>query len=238
MPTVSRTLQRPASADASHGDRIRRLGAACVAGGLLGVAITTAQLIHATSSATADDLWRSPWSSGTFIVVGLLWCLSHLLVLAGLVGMRRSGHGGAGRAAATGAALAIAGTAVILAGEIAGLTIGDRSEDSGAAAAVGAVYGVGTLLAVIGLALYGRQVLRTGTWTGWRRWTPLALAAWGVMLLWLPLTPLAPTGALVIDALFVALGVALWTQPSPAHPRRDELAHDGGLGAGTAPAST
>lgn len=215
MPTAAGTLPHPAPTGASADDRVRPLGAACAAGGLLGVLVTTVQVIHATSSSTPDDLWRSPWSSGAFIVVGLLWCVSHVLVLAGLVGLRRSRHGGPGRAAAAGAALAIAGTALILVGEIAGMTIGDRSEDSGAAGAVAAVYGVGTLLAVIGLALLGREVLRTGSWTGWRRGIPLALAGWGVMLLWLPLTPLAPVGSLVIDALFVALGVALYTQPSP-----------------------
>ena len=225
MSTSARSLPRSAPPGAaatttSADRRVRTLGAACVAGGLLGVLISTAQVVHATSSATPDELWRFPWSSGTFVVVGLLWCLSHVLVLAGLVGLRRSGHGGPARAAAVGAALALAGTSLILAGEIAGLTIGDEAEDSSAAGLVGAVYGLGTLVAVIGLALFGRQVLRTGSWAGWRRWTPLALAGWGTMLLWLPFTPLAPVGALLIDSLFIALGVALYTQPSPGRPRR------------------
>jgi hypothetical protein len=224
MSTSARSLPRPAPTGAAAttpvDGRVRTLGAACAAGGLLGVLISIVQVVYATSSTTPDDLWRSPWSSGTFVVVGLLWCVSHVLVLAGLVGMRRSGHGGPGRAAAAGAALALAGTSLILAGEIAGLTIGDQAEDSSAAGLVGAVYGVGTLMAVIGLTLFGRQVLRTATWAGWRRWTPLALAGWGVMLLWLPLTPLAPVGLIVIDSLFLALGAALYTQPSPGTPGR------------------
>jgi hypothetical protein len=224
MTSTARSLPHSAPARAAHpastDRRVRTLGAACVAGGLLGVLITTVTIIYAASSSTPDDLWRFPWSSGTFVVVGLLWCLSHVLVLAGLLGMRRSGHAGAARAAAAGAALTVAGTFLILTGEVAGLTIGDRAEDSSAAGLVGAVYGLGTLVAVIGFGLFGREVLRTGSWAGWRRWVPLAVAGWGVMLLWLPFTPLAPVGPLVIDSLFVALGVALFTQPSPSRPAR------------------
>jgi hypothetical protein len=206
-------MSTPSTTSGEH--RVRSLGAACVAGGLLGVAITAVQVGVSPSSTVPDDLWRFPWSSGAFVVIGLLWSVSHALVLAGLVGLRRSGHAGPGRAAATGAALAIAGTGAILAGELAGITIRDQAEDSSAAGLVVAVYGVGTLLATIGLLLVGRRVLRTGSWVGWRRWTPLALGGWGVMLLSMPLTPLAPLGAFVIDSLFVALGAALYTQPAP-----------------------
>lgn len=224
MSTSARSLLRPAPTGApaptSAGGRVRTLGAACVAGGLLGVLISIVQVVYATSSTTPDELWRFPWSSGTYVVVGLLWCASHVLVMAGLVGLWRSGHGGPSRLAAAGAALALAGTSLILAGEIAGLTIGSRREDSTAAGLVGAVYGVGTLMAAIGLALFGRQVLRIASWAGWRRWVPLAVAGWGLMLLWLPFTPLAPVGAIVIDSLFLALGVALYTQPSPGLPGR------------------
>jgi hypothetical protein len=175
--------------------------------------ITGAQVAAASSSSTPEHLWRFPWSSNAYIVVGLLWCVSHVLCLSGLVGLRRSGHGGPGRAALVGAGLAVTGTALVLAGEIAGLWIGDLSEDSHAATIVGSVYAVATLVAIVGLALLGRQVLRHHSWEGWRRWVPLTMAGWGIMLLWLPLTPLAPVGSFVIDALFVALGTALLTQP-------------------------
>jgi hypothetical protein len=194
---------------------VRMLGIACIAGGALGVLIGTADVIQASSSSTPDDLWRYPWSSGTFLVVGLIWCVSHVLCLAGFVGLQRSRHGGTARAATVGGVLAIIGTMFILAGEVAGLWIGDKTEDSGAATLVASIYGVGTLCAIVGLTLIGRQVLRTGTWTGWRRWIPIVMAAWGVMLLWLPMTPLAPVGSFGIDILFVALGIALVSQPVP-----------------------
>jgi hypothetical protein len=218
MPTTDRSPARPATVAAraaAPATGVRLLGAACVAGGALGVLITTAQLASTPSSTTPEELWRYPWSSHVFVVVGLLWCVSHALCLSGFVGLRRSGHAGPGRAAAAGAALTITGTALILAGELAGLTIGDQAEDSGAASIVASIYALGTLLAVGGLVLVGRQVVRMRTWTGWRRWVPLTMAGWGVMLLWLPLTPLAPVGSLVIDMLFVALGVALFTRPTP-----------------------
>lgn len=192
---------------------VRSLGAACVVGGALGLLITTAQVVYSSSSTAPEHLWRFPWSSDVYIVVGLLWCVSHVLCLAGLVGMRRSGHGGPGRAAATGAGLAITGTFLVLVGELAGLRIGDRAEDSSAAMIVASIYGVATLLAVVGLGIFGRQALRARSWEGWRRKVPLAMAGWGLMLLWLPATPLAPVGSIGIDALFVALGCALLTHP-------------------------
>ncbi len=197
---------------AAHGV-VRSLGAACVVGGALGLLITTAQVVYSSSSTEPDHLWRFPWSSDVYIVVGLLWCLSHVLCLAGLVGMRRSGHGGPSRAAAAGAVLAITGTLLILVGELAGLRIGDRAEDSNSAVIVVSIYGVATLVAVVGLGVIGRQALRTRSWEGWRRKVPLAMAGWGLMLLWLPATPLAPVGSFGIDALFVALGCALLTHP-------------------------
>jgi hypothetical protein len=217
MPIQTRTSHpadvRPAGTAATAAGRVRTLGAACVAGGVVGILITGAQVAAAPSSSTPDHLWRFPWSSDAYLVVGLLWCVSHVLCLAGIVGLGLSGHGGPGRATKVGAGLAVIGTLLVLAGEIAGLFIGDRSEDSGAAMVVGSVYAVATLVAIVGLVLFGRQVLRRRSWVGWRRWVPLAMAGWGVMLLWLPLTPLAPVGSFGIDALFVALGVALFTQP-------------------------
>ena len=70
-----------------------------------------------------DDRWSYPWSSAALVPVSLLYTALHVLVFLGLLGFARSGVTGTGRGARLGPALALAGTAVLGAGELASIPI-------------------------------------------------------------------------------------------------------------------
>lgn len=43
--------------------------------------------------------------------------------------------------------------------------------------------GVGTVLTAVGLIMAGATTLRSGVWSGWRRYTPLVLGVWMVAMM-------------------------------------------------------
>jgi hypothetical protein len=46
-------------------------------------------------------------------------------------------------------------------------------------------FGVGTGLTAVGMIVAGTVALRSGVWSGWRRYTPFFLGVWMVaMMLW------------------------------------------------------
>lgn len=168
----------------------------------------------------SDDMWRYPWSnSGAFVAFSVFSAVLHGLVVAGLVAFRRSGAAGRSRTATIGVALAIAGTALLLVGELASIPIRDAEVDDTSAMIVGgAIFGVGGVASTIGFLLAGWATLRAGVWHGWRRFTPLAVGLWLVVLT--PVTLAAPTllhgGVGVYGLCLLAMAVALHTEPTPA----------------------
>jgi hypothetical protein len=127
----------------------------------------------------SDDMWRYPWSSsGAFVAFSLFSALLHGLVIVGLVAFGRSGAAGQSRAASNGVALAVAGTALLLVGELASIPIRNAETDDTSAAIVGAIFGLASIASTVGFLLVGRATLRAGVWHDWRRFTPLATGIW------------------------------------------------------------
>lgn len=163
----------------------------------------------------SDDMWRYPWSSsGAFVAFSIFSALLHGLVIAGLVAFRHSGAAGRSRAAMIGVALAIAGTALLLVGELASIPIRDAEVDDTSAMIVGgAIFGVGGNASTIGFLLAGWATLRAGVWHGWHRYTPLATGVWLVVLT--PVSLAAPDllhgGVGVYGLCLLAMAIALRT---------------------------
>jgi hypothetical protein len=65
----------------------------------------------------------------------------------------------------------------------------------------------------------GIATVRARRWDGWRRYVPLAIGIWLVALNVLVVTPALATATAVYGLFLTALGVALWTQPTPSTPR-------------------
>jgi len=75
--------------------------------------------------------------------------------------------------------------------------------------ALGAVFGVGALLATVGFLMAGVSTVRAGHWTGLFRWSPLGIGVAGVALMFLQFTPLLPAGVGLDYLGFIPLGLAV-----------------------------
>jgi hypothetical protein len=166
----------------------------------------------------SDDMWRYPWSdSGAFVAFSLFSALLHALVIVGLIAFGRSGAAGRSRAASSGVALAVAGTALLLVGELASIPIRNAGIDDTSAAIVGAIFGLASIASTIGFLVTGRATLRAGVWRDWRRFTPLAVGIWltALTLLSLAVPKVLHGGVGLYGLCLLAMATALYTQPAP-----------------------
>lgn len=189
----------------------RRAAIALIAGALITAIGGAASQIVQASSSVSEDLWRYPWSSDAFVPISLLWAIAHALVIAGLIGLRRSGLAGPTKRAAAGLKLAVAGTAVLFIAEFASLPFANQQADDIAPAIVGATFGLGTILSGIGLLMAGTAALQAGRWQSWRRLTLLAAGGWTVVLTAIAMTNALPTGVAIYGLCLLAIGIAMYT---------------------------
>lgn len=166
-----------------------------------------------------DDMWRYPWeSSGAFVAFSIFSATLHGLVAGGILAFGWSGAGGRSWTATTGLALAVAGTALLLVGELASIPIRNAETSDTSASIVGAgIFGVGGTLSTLGFLLLGWATFRVNVWHGWRRYTPLATGAWliATTVVTVPF-PTALHGMVGGYGLcLLAMAIALYTHPTP-----------------------
>ncbi|HVM35875.1 MAG TPA: hypothetical protein VM784_11085 [Actinomycetota bacterium] len=96
--------------------------------------------------------------------------------------------------------------------ELAAITAANADYPSARTDPLDALYGVSSMAVGAGLIMLGTAAIRTGRWTGWRRYVPLLLGLW----VFVPMTPALfasfVLGRLTIGgwmALFGLLGYAL-----------------------------
>lgn len=184
--------------------------------------VAGAVLFFGMQSATdiSDDMWRYPWeSSGAFVAFSIFSAFLHGLVITGIVAFGRSGAAGRSRSATWGVALVVAGTSLLLVGELLSILVRDARSDDTSATIVGiAVFGVGGILSLIGFLVLGRATLRAGAWHGWRRYTPLATGIW-LSAMAVFARPTILHGMVGVYGLcLLGIAVALYTQPAPTAP--------------------
>lgn len=175
-------------------------------------------LVLQPSTDLADDMWRYPWeSSGAFVTFSIFSAFLHGLVILGLLAFGRSGAAGRSRSASWGVALVVAGTALLLVGELLSIPISDaRADDPSAALVGGAVFGVAGILSTIGFLVLGRATLRAGLWHSWRRFTPLAVGVWLCVMNIAFAFPTLLHGMVGVYGLcLLAMASALYTDPAP-----------------------
>jgi hypothetical protein len=206
----------------TNDSQIRRTRRAAMGfiGAAAATAIAGAVLQFGLQPATdlSDDMWRYPWSdSGAFVAFSLFSALLHALVIVGLIAFGRSGAAGRSRAASSGVALAVAGTALLLVGELASIPIRNAGIDDTSAAIVGAIFGLASIASTIGFLVTGRATLRAGVWRDWRRFTPLAVGIWltALTLLSLAVPKVLHGGVGLYGLCLLAMATALYTQPAP-----------------------
>lgn len=170
-----------------------------------GAIITAA---YRNASPISDEQLSYPWADATAVTTSLIWGLTQVLIVVGLVAFARSGAAPttAGR---VGARLAAAGAALYVAAHALTLVAYDAALDDPISVAVLSCFGVGTVLTAVGLILAGTSTLRSGAWSGWRRYAPLVLGIWMVAMVPLQFTPALPLAVGVYALVLMALGLAM-----------------------------
>lgn len=206
------------------GSRVGLAGCLGIAAGVLGVLSAVALLFWPPQ--VSEELVSYPLTVNGFYVAQAWFFVHHLGLLVVLVGLIGSGALGAGRFGWLGGWVAVAGTAALTATELLAMRYAHWDNDAANAGLMGTSYGISVTAVGAGMVVAGIAAVRAGVWSGWARWTPLAIgvAAFGVV------TPAmfggfvtARLGIGFFMLLFAALGAALLV-----HARR----------AATAPART
>jgi hypothetical protein len=99
------------------------------------------------------------------LIIVVLNILNHLLLMAGIAGLAQSHAAGRGWLATSGLSLSQIGLAVLVIAEASWLFSTSATET---------LFGVATLVLLLGLILAGIAVVRAGRWLGWHRFTLLA----------------------------------------------------------------
>lgn len=152
---------------------LRRAAVIGLGGAFITIVGGTFSQVLRGSSSVPTDRWSFPFGERAHVMLAVLWAFSHALIFVGLDGVRRSGFGGERRPAVVGIKLALFGTALLGVGEIGSMWLANAKEDAGGAVAVGAVFGLGTLLTAIGMVMFGTAVVREHRWAGRGNTAPL-----------------------------------------------------------------
>jgi hypothetical protein len=136
------------------------------------------------------DVWSYPWTSGTFVVISLLWAALHALVIVGLLALPR-------------ARIAIAGTALLLIGELASIPVRDSVWDDASVLFVAAEYALGGVVSAIGFLVAARAA--HGPQRMWLNVTGI----WMVVLLCLGMIGMVAVGVAGYGLCLFAVGATM-----------------------------
>jgi hypothetical protein len=181
-----------------------------------GALITAA---YRNASPISDEQLSYPWDGATAVTTSLIWGITQVLIVYGLLAFARSGAAPT-QAGRVGGRLAAAGAALYVIAHALSLVAPDAPLDARISVAVLSCFGVGTLLTAVGLIIAGTAALRSGAWSGWRRYTPVALGVWMVAMMPLQFTPALPVAVGVYALAVMALGLAMIVEGSAREPRQ------------------
>jgi hypothetical protein len=184
------TTQEPATPTTPARAGLRTAGAWCLVGGVIGVVGAGMSAVIPTSVSPARLSY--PFTPGVFQLTEVLWTITHVLTLIGVIALARSGLVGSARLARLGLPITLVGMALLVPTELGFAFIADAAEDSTASMVSGTAIGLAATVAGVGFVLAGVATLRRGSWTGWGRWTPLACGLWVILVL-LPVQGLWPS---------------------------------------------
>lgn len=170
-----------------------------------GALITAA---YRSASPISEAQLSYPWAGATAITTSLIWGITQVLFVVGLVAFVRSGASPS-KVGAVGGRVAVAGALLYVAAHALSLVAYDAALDDPIAIAVLACFGIGTVLTAAGLIMAGTATLRSRAWSRWRRYTPLALGVWMAAMLPLQFTPALPVAVGIYALAVMALGLAM-----------------------------
>jgi hypothetical protein len=192
----------------------RRAGLACVAGAALTLAGCVVMAVAQATSDVPDDLYRSPLSHDLFVGFAVYAALTHLFILAGVIGLASHEASGAGRATRLGLQAVIAGTALLFFCEWATIPLVDQHESAAWPMTVDSVFGVATILATGGMIAAGVAIVRAHRWDSWRRYAPLTCGLLSLVVIPVQFTSAIWVGVGIYGLGYAVLGTALSTEPT------------------------
>ena len=155
-----------------------------------------------STSTVPDDRLNFPLSGNLATTAELGWGVSQIAFLIALVAFSRLTAVVSSRSGRVGGRAAVLGGGLFLGGHLVCLLFPDArlADPSGVAAA--SLFLIGSVFMAAGFIATGIAVLRSGLWSGWTRYTPLAVGAWMVVMIPLQFTALLQL-AVAIHALTV-----------------------------------
>ncbi len=167
---------------------IRRAGAWCLGGGLLGAAQVLVTL--AWSPQVSDDRFSYPFDPLWYFVAEASYALQHMLLVPGGLALLSLPAVRASATARIATQAAVTGLVLLVIMELSTLSLYDAAKDSTLATVIATLFLLPVMLIGVGLTAAGVALLRRGTagWTG-ARWLPAAVLAPGVYVF----VALAPT---------------------------------------------
>lgn len=162
-----------------------------------------------STSTVSDKRLNFPLSGNPATTAETVWALSQVALLVTLAAFRRCPAVAATRAGRVGTTLALLGGVLFLGGHAVCLVFRDALLSDPAGVTASSLFGVGSVLMATGFLAAGVTVVRGGTWSGWRRYAPLAVGGWLVVMIPLQFTGLLQA-AVAVHALTVgSFAVAL-----------------------------
>lgn len=169
----------------------------CAIGSLISLAGVVTELIF-------RDFVMTP---GIAVPRHLVLLAMNVLMLAGMVGLARSGAVGGSVVGKIALGAALLGQCLFIVAELAGIGGGKNTSQM--------LYAIGSVLVIVGMTSAGVMVLLGKRWHGWHAWTPLV---WGLFLL--TVVPVAtavggPAASVALGMLglpTLLLSLALWQE--------------------------
>lgn len=172
MPTTALT-----SVSATR--RVRRAGAWCLVGGLLGIAgvIVTLAWPHQVT----EEWFSYPFDAFWFVIAELSYAAQHALLVAGGVALLWLPTVRASRAARIATVVAVAGLVLLVVTELSALSLYDQAMDSSLTTVITSLFTLPTLLIGVGFTVAGVALIRQpgADWAG-AQLLPAAVLAPGV----------------------------------------------------------
>jgi hypothetical protein len=150
---------------------LRRCGLAAIVGAAL--AVLGNACLFAVHPAVPDDRLSYPLSAQAYVWMQLFFALTQALLAAGVVGLVGSDVVRPSRAARVLGGLAVVGMLLTVPGELVLILVRGAAADASSADTASSVFGLGVLLADIGLTGVGVMALRQRRWP--RPWAALPL---------------------------------------------------------------
>lgn len=162
-----------------------------------------------STSTVPDDRLNFPLSGNLATTAEIVWGVSQLAFLVALVAFGRRTAVASSRPGRVGARVAIVGGVLFLGGHVVCLLFRDARLADPAGVLAASLFFLGSVFIAFGFLAAGVAVLRSGLWSSWRRYTPVAVGAWMVVMIPLQFTGLLQV-AVAVHALTVgALALAM-----------------------------